>query len=298
MIIHFRSADHTRNLIADLLAHCEHHLLEILVVENGGTPADRSIVDKRIRYITLPENAGYAGACNTGARHATGQFLLFLNDDLSFTNDWLRPLLEQCEADPSIGMIAPGLTYKNERFQLSWGVDPTLLEEYRERRRQREARRGTGRAYRHREQQSTMAREVDWITGAVMLCSRSAFEHVCGFDESFPFYYEDVDICRRVRVAGYHIRYDPSVSVTHFLGGSSDIQRPQTRALYQYGKVRYYARHCGYISFLLLKLYLSIASIRHAFRTQVEENSASPARFDWRSVPFRPSGPRCDSRPT
>lgn len=290
IIIHFNSVEHTRNLVEALRSHCSSQLVDIIIVENGGVPASRACEDARVRFVTLPPSSSYADACNAGAATASGSFLLILNDDLDFDRDWLTPLVEMMAVDPLIGILAPALTYRDGRFQLSWGDDPTLLEEWRERRRQKEARAGDGPAYHRRAVESQEARDVDWVTGAVMLCRRAAFDGVAGFDAAYPFYYEDIDFCRRVRMAGYRIRYIPDVRIVHFLGGSGTAQHPTARTAFQYGRVRYYARYRDPISFLLVKLYFAAqATIQYfTFRSR---SSRDATLHPWWSIGFRPGGP-------
>lgn len=291
IIIHFNSADNTRHVIEALLKRCGNHLADIIVVENGTMPAPRGHLDERIRIIRPDAPSSYADACNTGARHARGDYLLILNDDLDFTSDWLGPLLHIMQADPSIGIIGPALTYRDGRFQLSWGDDPTIGGELRERRRQRDARAGNGAAYRQRAEQSKSAHDVDWVTGAVMLCRRTAYDAVNGFDSGYPFYYEDIDLCRRVRSAGFRVRYIPDVSVVHFLGGSGTAQHPTARSAFLYGRIRYYARHNGPISFLLVKLYVAVQATIQFFTSRHQTTMSGVHLHPWWRIRFRPAGP-------
>ncbi len=291
IIIHFNSADNTRHLIAALRTHCDHHLADIIVVENGTVPAPREHVDEHIRIVTLDSPSSYATACNTGARHARGKYLLILNDDLDFTTDWLAPFVRIMQTEPSIGILGPALTYRDGRFQLSWGDDPTIGSELRERRRQREARTGDGPAYRLRAAQSSAARDVDWVTGAVLFCRRTTFDAVNGFDTGFPFYYEDIDLCRRVRTAGFRVRYVPDVTVVHFLGGSGTAQSPTARSAFQFGRIRYYARHNGPISFLLVKLYVAVQATIQLFTSRHQTTMNGVRLHPWWRIRFRPAGP-------
>jgi GT2 family glycosyltransferase len=291
IIIHFNSADNTRHVIAALLEQCDHHLADIIIVENGTMPAPRDHIDKRIQIIRPDTPSSYATACNTGARHARGNYLLILNDDLDFTSDWLGPLVHIMQTDAAIGIIGPALTYRDGRFQLSWGDDPTIWRELHERRRQREARSDNGVAYRQRAEQSRTAHDVDWVTGAVMLCSRNAFDAVNGFDTGYPFYYEDIDICRRVRSAGFRVRYIPDVSVVHFLGGSGTAQHPTARSAFLYGRIRYYARHNGPISFLLVKLYVAVQATIRFFISRHQTTMSGVHLHPWWRIRFRPAGP-------
>ena len=66
---------------------------------------------------------------------------------------------------------------------------------------------------------------VDWLSGACMLARRTALEQVGGFDERFFLYWEDADLCRRLRLHGHHVRYVPSATAIHRVGQSSRTAR-------------------------------------------------------------------------
>jgi GT2 family glycosyltransferase len=104
--------------------------------------------------------------------------------------------------------------------------------------------------------------EVDWISGACMLVRREAFERVGGFDERFFLYWEDADLCRRLRAAGCTVRYQPAARVVHVVGRSSRSAgslaiRAFHRSAYLYYTihVRQSRRHpARWLAFVLLKL--------------------------------------------
>jgi GT2 family glycosyltransferase len=84
---------------------------------------------------------------------------------------------------------------------------------------------------------------VDWISGACMLARREALAAVGGFDERYFLYWEDADLCRRLRAAGWTARYVPHAVVVHRVGGSSQsVRRLAIRAFHQ-SAYRYYVTH-------------------------------------------------------
>jgi GT2 family glycosyltransferase len=85
--------------------------------------------------------------------------------------------------------------------------------------------------------------EVDWVSGACMLARRPALAQVGGFDERYFLYWEDADLCRRLRGRGFHIRYAPRVRAIHRVGQSSRTARsPAIRAFHESAYL-YYATH-------------------------------------------------------
>jgi GT2 family glycosyltransferase len=85
--------------------------------------------------------------------------------------------------------------------------------------------------------------QVDWVSGACMLVRRDAFEQAHGFDERYFLYWEDADLCRRLRALGYHVRYVPGATAIHRVGHSSKrAQGPATRAFHDSAYL-YYSTH-------------------------------------------------------
>jgi GT2 family glycosyltransferase len=84
---------------------------------------------------------------------------------------------------------------------------------------------------------------VDWMSGACLLARRDALEKVGGFDERYFLYWEDADLCRRLRFAGYHVRYVPGATAVHDVGHSSRTARASSIRAFHASAYRYYATH-------------------------------------------------------
>ncbi len=256
IVIHFGDEQFTRHVVDCLRERHDGLALEIIVVDNAShTPLDFAMnaTEIPLRMIRVDADRGYGAACNSGASEARGRHILILNNDLDIPENALGPLVTALDSDPSIGAAGPMLRFPDGRFQLSWGDDPTLRSEVRERDRQRESRSG---GIPDRANESMAPRDVDWITGAVMMIPHSAWNKVGGFDEGFFFYFEDADLCRRLRMEGYRIRYVPATSIVHFGGGSNPLSNPRIIRAYRREQLRYYARYNSLLEFSLLKLYL------------------------------------------
>lgn len=256
IIIHFGSLRLTETLVAQLRALPAVPSREIIVVDNAAAEPFPAEEHPGIRTLRLANNRGYGYACNRGADAARGAFLLICNNDLELRGNPLAALTERCVRQPSVGAIGPMLRFPDGRFQLSWGSFPTLRSEFFERRRQQQSREGGGRDLARREAASADPRPVDWVTGACMLLPRQAWDSVGGFDERYFFYFEDVDLCMRLRRQGWDVLYDPSVEVLHHGGGSDPLRNPAIVLSYRREQLRYYARYNSALSFRLLCLYI------------------------------------------
>jgi len=257
IIIHYNTDEYTNHLIAQLLKYCSKSLAAITVVDNGSRiPFKPAAADERLFILRMTEHKGYAAACNAGAAHHSARYFAFLNSDLDFDTDILSPLVHFMDGDRGSGAAGPRLLFPEGKYQLSYGSDPGLLTEFREKKRQRQCTNGKGALYEERIRESSTPKKVDWITGAFMLIRQEVFEKIQGFDESYFFYFEDSDICRRIRHAGFSVNFVPFATIIHFGGGSQPAFNPPGIRAYRLGQMHYYRKYNGRISFYLLKIYL------------------------------------------
>ena len=191
-------------------------VVETIIVDNSAKESGetlRSAVGTGRILIANEENRGFAAANNQGFAQASAPYVLAVNNDAFATAESLRRGLEYLEANPKAAFWAPRLVFGDGRHQHSIGSVPTLkslLVEY-----LLPARFSMG-----REVAAPEPCEVGTVTGAFILMRREILESLGGFDESYFFTMEDVDLCARVRDAGYHVVYDPVSSVVHLGGGS------------------------------------------------------------------------------
>jgi len=102
---------------------------------------------------------------------------------------------------------------------------------------------------------------VDWVSGACLLVRRQAWEEVGGFDEAFFMYFEDVDLCLRIRHAGWQIMYNQRVGITH-LGGASE----PGRWLYYQSLEHFYRKHYGRLWGFAMRVTMGVYRVLSAWR--------------------------------
>jgi len=186
---------------------------EVIIVDNGSSPATLGRLERGVagvRLIRNAENEGFGPATNRGAAQARGEVLALLNSDLVVHAGWLEPLLEVLEEDRGCGAVAPRVL----------NVDGTLQEAAAVVARDgRTAKLGDGGPrdalmYRFR-------RRVDYAGAECLLVRRAAFLNAGGFDPVYaPGYYEDADLCFALAAAGLSTIYEPRSVVTHAMHGS------------------------------------------------------------------------------
>jgi len=269
ILIHYGSEGLTRHVLERFISFPSKLAHEIIVVDNGTTQLFQLHEQySNIILTRLDTNRGYAVACNHGSTLAQYDTLLFLNNDIEFDSDIVTPLAEFLRNETQLGIIVPRLLNSDGSFQVSFGLDPTLENEFKERRVQRECRERKGNYYVQRELMARDTSYVDWATGAALMIKANVFSRVNGFDERYFFYFEDADLCRRVRQIGFQICFFPQIVMTHFGGGSKPSSKPEILRAYRAGQLLYYSQYNSRISFVALKLYLSARYFLLAVRSK------------------------------
>ncbi len=192
------------------LLRCSYPAVEIIVVDNGS--ADDSVPRLRDEFPTITileagENLGFTGGNNLGLTHATGEFLLLLNNDTEVAVDFLEPMVAAARANPDVGAMSPRIRFFDHPDTLQYaGAHPTDM------RRGRGGWRGWG------DQdtgQYTAPEETLAAHGAAFFIRRSAMEQVGMLDEALFIFYEELDWSRRLRDAGWRILFVPGSVVFH-----------------------------------------------------------------------------------
>jgi len=166
-------------------------------------------------------------------------------------------MLEYLKSNPSVVALGPKLLYSDSTFQLSYAKFPNLASEFLTKIYQISANQRRSLVLKFLENSSAQTKEVDWVSGACMLTKRGVINEVGKFDENFFLYFEDTDLCYRMKSKG-KIIYFPEAQVVHIVGSSTKSQNLQTEYHYRKSQLYYYRLHNEGISNLILKLYLSL----------------------------------------
>ncbi|MBT8398886.1 MAG: glycosyltransferase family 2 protein [Rhodothermia bacterium] len=193
---------------------------EIILADNASEDGSAQWVQNNlpdIRIVRHDRNYAFCGGNNRAYPYATGEYVVFLNNDVKVEPDWLRPLVKQMESDKSIAAIQPKvLSYRQQdRFEYA-GAAGGFLDRF-----------GypfaRGRIFFKTEidrGQYDDFRDVFWATGAAMMIRRSAVDEVGLFDEAFVMHMEEIDLCWRLHRAGLRVAVEPQ-SVVYHLGAAS-----------------------------------------------------------------------------
>ena len=179
----------------------------ILVDDYSNENQEFSSCLHNIKIIRNEKNLGFLLSCNLGALSASGEYLVFLNNDTQVDKNWLHASLSLLK-NKNIGAVGSKLLYPNGNLQEAGGIiwndasgcnygkgDDPALPEY------------------------NYVREVDYCSGASLITPKTVFNELGGFSEEFePAYYEDTDYCFRLKSSGFKVFYQPDSVVYHYEG--------------------------------------------------------------------------------
>lgn len=252
ILVNFNDRERLRTCLNSLRAQAL--VPEITVVDNASTDGSGALVASEfpeVRWIALPENAGFGKANNAGVRAAKGDPLLFLNTDTVVPPGALSALAARLASDPRAAAVGPALVRPSGRFQVSFGRSVGL------------AGQSLQKFFLNPVQERTLPRSgrlrsVGWLSAACLLCRRDSFEAAGGFDEEFFLYFEDIDLCARLRKAGGRLLFDPSVKVVHEGGSTTSVRSAASRFEYRRSQVLFYGKHRSRMSEAILRFLLRI----------------------------------------
>jgi hypothetical protein len=225
VVVSFNTREVLRRCLRALSIEAESLSLEILVVDNDSRDGSVEMLAREFPHVQLIQagkNLGFAAANNLMFTQARGRYVVLLNSDAFLQPGALRTALEHMQNEPRTGLGGGRLIGETGAWQPSARMFPCLLNDFL-------ALSGLasrfsksrllGRADRTWADHLAEA-DVDWVPVAFSIIRSDVLNKIGNFDESFFLYYEEVDLCRRVKAAGYAVRYWPDVVVVH-LGGES-----------------------------------------------------------------------------
>jgi GT2 family glycosyltransferase len=210
----FNHASVTRQCLNALLADPPRDVdCEIVVVDDASTDITPELLasyGSRIRSIRHQQNRGFATTCNDGAAAASGDLLLFLNNDILPRPGWLDALVRYARAHPAAAAIGSKLLYPDGTIQHA-GVTICRSDRYP---------RHLYRGFPGEHPAVNRSRPLQIVTAASLLVRRAAFRQAGGFDTAFINGFEDVDFCLRLGELGHEVHYCHESVLVHFESAS------------------------------------------------------------------------------
>ncbi|WP_438961243.1 glycosyltransferase family 2 protein [Nonlabens sp.] len=199
----------------------------LYLADNASTDSSIAWVQENypsVHIIAMAENRGYAGGYNLALKSVEEELVCLLNNDIEVTEDWLLPVIQLFKQDPEIAAAQPLLLDDKKRSHFEYagaagGYLDRLAYPY-----------CRGRIFNSIEEhknQYAVTTDLDWASGAAFFVKKKAFGAVGAFDESYFAHQEEIDLCWRLRHAGYRIAIAVDSQVYHLGGGTLDTLNPK-----------------------------------------------------------------------
>jgi N-acetylglucosaminyl-diphospho-decaprenol L-rhamnosyltransferase len=249
VVVNYNYGDLLQQSVRSILDETSAGVVDVVVVDNGSTDGSALALSAALpaaRAVAAPGNVGYARGANLGIAATDAPVVAVLNGDVELRPGVAAAMIAALEADPRLGAVGPrvlnldGSVYPSARSDpglfvalahaalgLLWRTNPWT------------------RRYRQLDVDPTRSRAVDWVSGAAIWLRREALDDVGGWDERYFMYMEDVDLCLRLRRAGWRVGYEPTGEVVHAQGASTS-QRPYRmiaehhRSVWRFASRRYH----------------------------------------------------------
>ena len=214
---------------------------EIIIVENNSTEDEtfayyKKIESDTIRIVYWPDEFNYSAINNFGVKHARGDYLLLLNNDVEvITTDWLEELTANCQRK-DVGIVGARLYYPDDTIQHAGivigigGVAGALFV-------------GMPRMFTGYLHKAAIQQDLSAVTAACMMVKRSVYEELGGLEEELKVAFNDVDFCLRAREKGYLVVYDPNVELYHFESKSRGMEDSKEKVRRFQNEIEYMRSH-------------------------------------------------------
>lgn len=248
IIVNYNSRKLLDNCISSIRSNASSFFYEIIIANNDS--AVLSVPESKV--INLKNNRGYGAGCNAGVKIAQGEILCFLNPDTEISKD-IKDIIRYFNTDKKTGIIGPKLiTLENKTQQWCAGTETSLWNTLRN---------NLGFSKSKNIWTSQKPTKCAWVSGACLFILKELFSALDGFDENFFMYFEDEDLCKRVRENGHKVIYFPEFTVRH-LGGKSFGEKKEQKKLFYESQDYYFKKHFGKIKHNLLKLIRRLVLIK------------------------------------
>lgn len=250
IIVSYHSAESLEACVASIYEKLADHLSWEIVLVNNDPKQDLNdfqIDLAKVKIIDHKKNVGFGAGVNLGVALAEGEILFILNADTRMISNNIANLLKEFEKSNEIGIISGGiLDEKNATQKWIAGKELSIYDLFRN---------NLGLSRNRKIWNSPKKIECDWVAGTAMFIKKDLFERLEGFDEDFFMYFEDMDLCRRVRYLGKKVIFFPEFKIFHGNGKSYSDKRLQKKHYYD-SMEKYFQKNRGFFSWALVRTIL------------------------------------------
>ena len=225
VILNWNGKSFLEKFLHSVVAHSKN--ATIYVADNASSDGSVAFVRQAfpgVNIIETGKNLGFAGGYNTALKNLNEDLFVLLNSDVEVSENWIEPIVNLMVSDKTIGACQPKILDFNqkERFEYA-GASGGYIDKY-----------GfpfcRGRLFDTLEKNSGQydrTKEIFWATGACLFVRNDVYKMVGGLDEDFFAHMEEIDLCWRMKRAGYKVMAEPKSSVYHIGGGTLSKSNPR-----------------------------------------------------------------------
>jgi len=259
IVVNFETPDYTLGCIRSVFKNPPSCPFEFILIDNGSKDGSLELIRKEtpeVICIETGQNLGFAKANNLGIRNARGEFVLLLNSDTKILDNSLDRLFRYLEARPRVGAVGPRQLDGEGKLQLSWGQFPTLVSEIFRKLLHHRLSLNDMRIRDYLEEKYSESARVDWVSGSCLMARKKALEDTDLFDGYFFMYFEDIDLCRRLRDSGWEIHYHSDPTLIHYGGISAKKNLLRVFVEYRRSQIHFTRVYYGWSGVSVLKTLL------------------------------------------
>jgi GT2 family glycosyltransferase len=265
IIVNWKSSDYVKNCLQSVYRFTKGLTFEVIVVDSASYDGCGEMLAREFSsalFIQSTENVGFAGANNLGAQRARGRDLLLLNPDTELRENSLRVLADRLLSCSEAGAVGCRLINEDGSLQTSCvQAFPTVLNQILDSNLFRNWF-PRWRIWGTAPLRSAQPLAAEAVSGACILIKREVFDRVGGFSSHYFMYGEDLDLCYKIRLAGYRVYHVPETTIVHFGGGSTRQSASDFSSVMMRESVYRFLRHNrGKFSAMSYKAAMACASV-------------------------------------
>lgn len=260
IIVHYKDKRRLFNCILSIKQNKQKISFEVIVVDNDEKPIIRKELKakfKWVKYIRSPGNIGYGAGNNLGAKHAKGKYLFILNPDTEALSGSIDKLANFLKKNKRVGLVAPNLVDEKRKIFSQLGsrkltplrgiVALSFLNKL-------FPNNPISIKYWLKDVPMNKKREMDVVPGSAFLIRKRVFEKVKGFDENFFLYFEESDLCRRVKDFGHYIYIIPDAQIVHYWKPGKPGTK-KAKKIFARSRFYYFRKHYGIHNALIVEMF-------------------------------------------
>lgn len=245
-------------------------LYEIIVIDNASSDSTKdellrlSSTYSSLNLILNNENLGFTKACNQGIAISKGEYVLLLNPDTTVLNSSVNRLIGKLTADTGLGAAAPQLLNDDGSIQYSCRTFPGYFEMFCELSllSMLFPKSQTFSKWKMKYFDHNTEREVDQPMAAALLVNSNVLKEVQNLDERYTMFFNDVDLCKKIYLAGYKIKFCPDAKIAHSKGRSVYKDRERMIRIWNNDCLSYFRKfHYNFFLYYWLMISLKISGV-------------------------------------